>query len=273
LPTEPMETLSYERDGHVGWITLDRPEALNAFNSTMLRELADLYSRLARDDEVHAIVLTGAGDRAFCTGVDREEAADPIADGGLIESWPDSPFIRSDVGEWLGPKTRGLWKPMIAAVNGMACGGAFYLLGEVEFIIAAENATFFDPHVSYGITAAYEPIHMLQKMPFHEVMRLTLLGNRERLSAQRAYEIGLVSEVVPADQLRERASWAAQAIAASPPRAVQATLRAVWAARELSRSQALSMAYAFVGLGNVKANYEEGEQVFSSGERLEWRLR
>jgi enoyl-CoA hydratase/carnithine racemase len=273
LPTEHMDTLSYERDGHVGWITLNRPEALNAFNSTMLRELAALYSRLGHDEDVRAIVLTGAGDRAFCTGVDRAEAAAPSSDESLIESWPASPFIRSDVGEWLGPKTTGLWKPMIAAVNGMACGGAFYLLGEVEFIIAAEHATFFDPHVSYGITAAYEPIHMLQKMPFHEIMRLTLLGNRERLSAKRAHEIGLVSEVVPADKLRERASWAAQAIASSPPRAVQATLRALWTARELSRSQALSMAYSFVGLGNVREDYEEGERAFSSGERLEWRLR
>ena len=73
---------------------------------------------------------------------------------------------------------------MIAAVNGMACGGAFYMLGEVEFIIAAEHATFFDPHVTYGMTAAFEPIHMLQKMPFHEIMRLSLLGNHERLSAR-----------------------------------------------------------------------------------------
>jgi enoyl-CoA hydratase/carnithine racemase len=162
---------------------------------------------------------------------------------------------------------------MIAAVNGMACGGAFYFLGEVDFIIASETATFFDPHVSYGVTAAFEPMHMVQKMPFHEIMRLSLLGSWERLSAARAYQIGLVSEVVPPDQLHASAQWAGEAIASAPPSAVQGTLRALWAARELSRSQALSMAYAFVGLGNTRDNADEGERQFSSGQRRQWRLR
>ena len=121
----------------------------------------------------------------------------------------------------------------------MACGGAFYMLGEVEFIIAAEHATFFDPHVSYGMTACFESIHMLQKMPFGEIMRLALLGASERMTAQRAHQIGLVSEVVPADRLREAAVWAASEIAKSPAVAVQGTVRAIWMARELSRLQAL----------------------------------
>ena len=83
-----------------------------------------------------------------------------------------TPFMFDDPGDNLGPKSNDLWKPVIAAVNGMACGGAFYMLGEVEFIIAADHATFFDPHVSYGMTACFESIHMLQKMPFGEIVRL-----------------------------------------------------------------------------------------------------
>ena len=90
----------------------------------------------------------------------------------------------NDPGDNIGPKSCDLWKPVIAAVNGMACGGAFYMLGEVEFIIAAEHATFFDPHVTYGMTAAFEPIHMRAIMPFPEIMRLSLLGNYERMSAR-----------------------------------------------------------------------------------------
>ena len=112
-----------------------------------------------------AVVLTGAGDRAFCTGVDRTEAADqrllPEAPGeDRPNSWGSTPFMFSDAKEWLSPKTNGLWKPVIAAVNGMACGGAFYLLGEADIILAAEHATFFDPHVTYGITMAYESAMM-----------------------------------------------------------------------------------------------------------------
>src|SRR5439155_834008 len=83
----------------------------------------------------------------------------------------------------------------------MACGGAFYLLGEVDIVIAAEHATFFDPHVTFGMTAAFESVHMLQKMPFHEIMRIALTGSNERMSAQRAYEIGFVTEVVPSEEL------------------------------------------------------------------------
>jgi enoyl-CoA hydratase/carnithine racemase len=95
----------------------------------------------------------------------------------------------------------------------MACGGAFYILGEVEFIIAAEHATFFDPHVTFGMTACFEPMHMLQKMPFHEIMRLSLLGSSERMSAARAHEIGLVSEVVPLDGLHDAAGDCSGALA------------------------------------------------------------
>jgi enoyl-CoA hydratase/carnithine racemase len=178
-----------------------------------------------------------------------------------------------DPGENIGPKTSDLWKPVIAAVNGMACGGAFYMLGEVEFIIAADHATFFDPHVTYGMTAAFEPIHLMQKMPFGEIMRLSLLGNHERMSAKRAHDVGLVSQVVPAADLRDAASWAAEAIAAQPPLAIQGTVRAIWMGLEHSRSQALAEAYAYIGLGTSQDSIAEGQKTFASGKRIDWRLR
>ena len=162
---------------------------------------------------------------------------------------------------------------MIAAVNGMACGGAFYLLGEADFIIAVEDATFFDPHVTYGMVAGYEPIHMLQKMPFGEIMRLTLLGNHERMSAARAHEIGLVSEVVQRDGLREAAQWAADAIASAPPSAIQGTVRSLWMARELGRRQALDLAWPVVDVGTTQESLDEGQAFFASGTRIEPRIR
>jgi enoyl-CoA hydratase/carnithine racemase len=268
------QTLLYEEQNGVAWVTLDRPEVHNAFNVQMQRELHDLWRGLRRNDDVRVVVLTGAGDKAFCTGIDRSET---MGEAGLagerVVGSGSTPFMFDDPGANLGPKSCDLWKPVIAAVNGMACGGAFYMLGEVEFIIAAEQATFFDPHVTYGMTAAFEPMHMLQKMPFHEIMRLSLLGNHERLSAKRACEIGLVSEVVPADKLHAAAQWAAEAIAAAPPLAVQGTVRALWAARELSRAQALSLGYAFVGLGTNEESIREGQAAFASGKRVKWKLR
>jgi len=228
-----LETLRYEVSEGVAWVTLDRPEVHNAFNRAMQAELQSVWRRLRHDDDVRCIVLTGAGDKAFCTGIDRAEtmghwteASGPAAAGMPLDG--ASTWHFEDPGATIGPKTNDLWKPVIAAVNGMACGGAFYLLGEVEFIIAAEHATFFDPHVTYGMTACFESIHMLQKMPFHEIMRLALLGSHERVTARRAYEIGLVSEVVEGDRLRDAAGWAASVIAAAPPIAIQGTVRSVW---------------------------------------------
>jgi enoyl-CoA hydratase/carnithine racemase len=272
-----FETLLYEEKDGVAWVTLNRPDTFNAFNAKMQQELRDLWRGLRRNDEVRCVVLTGAGDKAFCSGIDRVET---MADYGKPQASKQksigsgsTPFMFDDPGANIGPKTNDLWKPVIAAVNGIACGGAFYMLGEVEFIIAAETATFFDPHVTYGMTAAFEPMHMLQKMPFHEIMRLSLLGNYERLSAKRAYDVGLVSEVVAGDKLREAAEWAAKIIASQPPLAIQGTVRAIWAARDLPRTQALSMAYAFVGLGTNKESIQEGQKAFASKDRPKWRLR
>ena len=199
-----FETLLYDEVDGVAWVTLNRPDVLNAFNLQMQQELKSLWRGLRTNDDVNCVVLTGAGEKAFCVGIDRQET---------MGSWDESEDVGNrsattgeaagsiwhfdDPGENIGPKTNDLWKPVIAAVNGMACGGAYYMLGEVEFIIAADNATFFDPHVTFGMTACFESMHMLQKMPFHEIMRGALLGSSERMSAERAYQIGLVSEVVP----------------------------------------------------------------------------
>lgn len=274
------ETLDYRDEGGVAWVTLNRPEVHNAFNRQMQRDLRALWRGLRHNDDVRCVVLTGAGDKAFCTGIDR---AEQMGSGGATGDALDTddhrigsgstPFHFDDPGDWIGPKTNDLWKPVIAAVNGMACGGAFYLLGEVEFIIAADHATFFDPHVTYGMCASFEPIHMLQKMPFGDVMRMTLLGSHERLSAARAHQIGLVTEVVPGNELAERARWAAEAIASAPPLAIEGTVRSIWAGLEHSRSQALAMAWSFIGLGTNQESIRQGQEQFASGRRIDWRLR
>jgi enoyl-CoA hydratase/carnithine racemase len=242
----------------------------------MQRELHALWRGLRRHDDVRCVVLTGAGEKAFCTGIDRMEQ---MGDEGDDSTDPDvvgsgsTPFMFNDPGDNIGPKSSDLWKPVIAAVNGIACGGAFYMLGEVEFIIAAEHATFFDPHVTYGMTAAFEPIHMSGIMPFGEIMRLSLLGNYERLSARRGYEIGLVSEIAPKEELHERTAWAANAIASQPPLAIEGTVRAIWGARELGHRQALRLGYAYVGLGTNQDSIAEGQKLFESGTRIDWRSR
>jgi enoyl-CoA hydratase/carnithine racemase len=268
-------TLTYEEVGAVAWVTLNRPEVHNAFDLPMIRELHECWRTLRDNDDVRVVVLTGAGDQAFCTGLDRTAAAvgetDRVADIGQRGG---TPLHLNDPGDLLPPKTAGqLWKPVIAAVNGMACGGAFYLLGEVEFIIAAEHATFFDPHTTYGMAAVFEPMLMLQRMPLGEVMRMTLMGSHERMSARRAYEVGLVQEVVPAADLHAAAQRAAEAIASQPPLAVQASVRAVWYAQELGLRQALDVGKTLVQLGTDQDSIAEGQRAFTAGRRVDWRLR
>jgi enoyl-CoA hydratase/carnithine racemase len=282
IAPDDFETLLYdERDG-VAYVTMNRPEVHNAFNYRMQLELKSVWRSARHNDDVRCIVLTGAGEKAFCTGIDRAEAMghwteDPSQAGHAAVpiggSGDDSPWHFDDPGENIGPKSNDLWKPVIAAVNGMACGGAFYMLGEVEFIIAADHATFFDPHVTYGMTACFESMHMLQKMPFHEIMRIALLGARERMSAQRAHEIGLVSEIVPGADLAASVEWVAQAIASAPAVAVQGTVRSLWAARELSRVQALDVGKILIRVGSDPDALLEGQKSFSSGERIQPRIR
>jgi enoyl-CoA hydratase/carnithine racemase len=260
------ETLLYEERNGVAWVTLNRPEVNNAFDPRMQAELKGLWNSLRRNDDVRCVVLSGAGEKAFCTGIDRS----------IIDDWsglPKNPWsLADDIGENIGPKANHLWTPVIAAVNGMACAGAFYLLGESEFIIASETATFFDPHVSYGMVAGFESIHLMQKAPFHEVMRMAILGNNERMSAQRAHEIGLVSEVVPAVRLTEAVTWAAESIAAMSPAAVQGTVRALWMGLNVPREVAIDLASMVVRLGTQNDTIFEGQATFK-GSRAKYRVR
>jgi enoyl-CoA hydratase/carnithine racemase len=277
---ETYETLLYEEDDGVATVTLNRPEVHNAFDQQMQVEMRAMWQSLRRNDDVRAIILTGAGEKAFCTGIDRAET---IAQGYLIDeerrlrmankTGPVStPFQYNDPGININPKENDLWKPVIAAVNGMACAGALYLLGESDIIIAAENATFFDPHVTYGMVAGFESMHLLQKLPFGETMRLVLLGAHERMSAERAHQMGLVSEITPLAELMERAMWVARAIASAPVYAIQGTVRAVWMAHELSRRDARAQVSSFVSLGTQFQNIAEGQETFQAA-HPEWRLR
>ncbi|MEV7997074.1 enoyl-CoA hydratase/isomerase family protein [Streptomyces sp. NPDC086077] len=230
-----------DKDTGVAVVTLDRPARLNALDLAMASELAAIWRAFRHDDTVRAVVLTGAGERAFCTGIDRDASVPQ----------PGSPYMQDDPLLGVGPKANDLWKPVVAAVRGMACGGAFYLLGEAEFVVADETATFFDPHTSYGMVSAYEAMLMAQRMPYGEAARTALMGTAERLSARRAYEVGLVSELTPPGEALAAATACATVLAGYPPEAVQGTVRALWAGREAALAAAFAQAPSLIALGNL----------------------
>ncbi|MEC7845555.1 MAG: enoyl-CoA hydratase/isomerase family protein [Actinomycetota bacterium] len=266
------ETISVEIKNNVGIVTLNRPEVLHAFNEVMRAEIKGTWRAFREIDEVHSILLTASGDKAFCVGIDRSGEMTALEDSENLFGTSNN-FMYDDPGDDLGPKSCDLWKPIVCAVNGMCCGGAFYFLSECDVILASDNATFFDPHVTYGMPAVYEPIKMTQRMPLGEILRLTLLGNHERLSADTALRIGLISEVTSIDELHETAVWIAEAIASQPPIAVQASLRAIWAANDLGRLNALSLAPSILTAGMSKSAMQEGQKAFESGNRINYRMR
>ena len=130
-------------------------------------------------------------------------------------------------------------KPVITAVNGICAGGGFHWVAEADIVIAASDAQFFDPHVSIGQVVAIEAIGLMRKMPAEAVMRMALVGRHERMSAQRAYELGMISEVIdPPERLREAAQELAEKIAKNSPAAMAASKRALWGALEYGLTEA-----------------------------------
>ncbi|GAA3128056.1 enoyl-CoA hydratase/isomerase family protein [Streptomyces echinatus] len=252
--------LDVDADTGVAVVTLDRPERLNAVDLEMVRELGEVWRALRFEDAVRAVVLTGAGERAFSTGIDRD----------AVVPQPSSPYMQDDPLLAVGPKANGLWKPVVAAVRGMACGGAFYLLGESEFVVADPTAVFFDPHTTYGMVSAYESVLMAQRMPYGEAARMMLMGTAERISARRAHEVGLVSEVTEEGGALAGAVRCAAVLAGYPPEGVQGTVRALWAARETALAQAFAQAPHLVALGNLPA--ERQAELFA-GRPREYRVR
>ena len=270
---ERFETIRVDIHDQVCRVTLDRPEVLNAFNDRMRQEIRSTWRALRSMDEVRVVVLTGTGERAFCVGVDRSGTLEALEGTGGKLYGTSNNYMYDDPGDDLGPKACDLWKPVIAAVNGICCAGAFYLVAESDIIIAAENATFFDSHVTYGMAAVYEPMKLVQRMPLGEVLRLALVGNHERMTASTAQRVGLVSEVVRIDELQDSADRLAQIIASQPPQAVQGTLRAIWAASDMGRLDALAVAPSILTTGFSLDDVAEGQANFSEGKRVQPRLR
>jgi enoyl-CoA hydratase/carnithine racemase len=226
------EHLIVERHGPVGWLINNRPDQLNAMNAKMRDEFGDAWLELDRDPDVRVIVHTGNG-RAFQTGVDVAEIA---SDGVGMERY------RESVEAWdlhFTSWQQHVWKPVITAVNGICAGGAFHWVAEADIVICSSDAQFFDPHVSVGQVVSIEAIALMRKIPAEAVMRMAFLGRYERMTADRAYELGMVSEVVdPPDGLRARAQELAETIAKNSPAAMAATKRALWGALEMGLTDA-----------------------------------
>jgi enoyl-CoA hydratase/carnithine racemase len=258
------DTLIVERHGPVGWLVNNRPDRLNAMSYRMREELADAWLELEGDSRVRVIVHTGAG-RAFQTGVDVAEMA---TDGVGVERYRDS--VENHDFHFTA-RHQGVEKPVITAVNGVCAGGAFHFVADSDVVIAASDAQFMEPHVSVGQVVALESIGLARRMAFEPVMRMALLGRHERMSAQRAFELGMVSQVVdPPDRLRTEAQALAEVVARNSPAALRATKRAAWGALERGLTAARRRAAAEVTAMWDHPDSIEGRRALGAGREPEW---
>jgi enoyl-CoA hydratase/carnithine racemase len=257
------ERLIVEKSAGVGWLILNRPDAGNAFDALMLDELERAWTELDADPDVRVIVNTANG-KAFCTGMDVVQVARDKA--AMRKHSRRTRDAELKISSWHCE----VWKPVIAAVNGVCAGGGLHLVADADIVIAAEQASFVDPHVSVGQAVAYEAITLLRKSPMEAITRMTLSGRGERISAQRAHELGIVSEVVPADHLRAAAGKLAAAVATNSPTAMRATKKALWYSLEVGLSEAENAAAEEIWRLRNHPDHAEGVRAFVEKRSAKW---
>jgi enoyl-CoA hydratase/carnithine racemase len=256
--------LRVEHRGPVGWLVFDRPDAGNAMDAAMFDELERAWHELDDDPTVRVIVNTGTG-AAFQTGVD------------VVQVARDKAALREHSRRTRDAELRftawhcGVWKPVIAAVNGTCAGGGLHFVADADIVIAASTATFVDPHVSLGQVVAYEGIALARKSPMEAVLRMALVGRQERIDSARALELGIVSEVVdPPDALVDHAQALAEKIAKNSPAAMAATKRALWGALELGLTDACRAGGQELVSMWGHPDQEEGPRAFAEKRDAEW---
>jgi enoyl-CoA hydratase/carnithine racemase len=226
------ESLLIQRDGMLGWLIFNRPQAGNAMDASMMAALPEAWRELNADNSIRVIVVTGAG-RAFQTGLDMVQLArDPAA---LREMSRRTKRADLQLTGW----HCGVTKPVVTAVNGVCAGGGLHFVVDSDVVIASSDAAFLDPHVSVGQASAFETIGLARRAAFGPVARMALIGAHERVDARRAHQLGWVSEVVdPPERLTEVAADIARRIAESADAVTLAALKKqLWASLETTRAR------------------------------------
>ncbi len=258
-----FETIRYDKQERVATLTLNRPARHNAFDLRMARELTRAWQAVKRDPEVVCAIVTGAGNRAFCTGADVADVAAGEA-GESPADWRDSPWLR------LTAIQNRCWKPVVTAVNGMCCGGGLHFVADSDLVLASETATFFDTHVKVGLVSGLEPVGLTRRLPLEAVLRMALLGGAERMDARRALELGLVGEVVAPERLLARARELAGRIARHSPAALAGTKRAIWEGLDRGLEPALDHAWTLIRKHDAHPDVREGARAFVEKRPPRW---
>jgi E-phenylitaconyl-CoA hydratase len=256
------DTARYELDGHIATITYNRPDALNAINGEMRRDLNDAFARFRDEEDAWVAIVTGAG-RAFCAGADLRDSAGSA--GEFAGTFWEKPTINSFESGW------EIFKPVIAAVNGYCLGYGLTLVTWCDFVIASERAEFGFPEVRIGVPTIVGAIRLPQRLSWHDAMELLLTG--ERIDAARAKEIGLVGAVVEHDELMNEARRLAERLLQGAPLAQRAIKEVAVRARHLPPLEAIRFGETMRKVAAATDDAAEGGRAAAERRAPEWRAR
>ncbi len=252
-----FKSIIYEKKEGIAFLTINRPEAGNSVDPETEAEIAQAWDDAARDENVRVGIMTGAGKHAFCTGMDTKAVAKRgYATGMGVCKLPID-----------------FWKPIIMAVNGICAGGGWHYLGQADIPICSDNATFLEPHVSIGLMPLSEMFALADRAPLSVVLRMAFMGTKERLDAKRAYDLGIVTEVIPYDQLMSRATEIAKAITEQSPVAVACIKEALHRGYEYRFSQKEASDYGSLLRREVlgrSTDRIEGARAFAEKRKPKW---
>ncbi len=261
----PLRGLRYQRrDDGIALLTLDRPERGNALAPHMQPIVRAVWEEVRDDPTIRVAVVSAAGDRHFCTGFDVAEAeGDEAAD--VFDNRPLAEAVH-----W-SPHQNRVWKPVICAVQGLCVGGGLHFVVDADIVVASKNATFMDSHVNVGMVGALENVGLAKRLPLGTALRMTLQGRDFRLSAERAFQLGLVDELVdtPADAL-PAALEIAQSMLANSPQAMALSKQAIWASLEQGYGAALEQAWSLLRLHWGHPDFREGPRAFGDKREPRW---
>ena len=263
--TGPLDGIRYEVSDGVATITLDRPQRGNALTPAMQPIMQQIWSEVRDSDAIRVAIVMASGEKHFCTGFDVSEAeSDEAADSVFV----DGPL--EDAVHW-SPYQNQVWKPVITCVNGLCVGGGLHLVVDADIVIASENAAFMDTHVNVGMVGALENIGLAKRLPLGSALRMTLMGRHYRMPAQRAYELGLVDELVatPAD-LRATAEQMAALIKDNSPAATARSKKAIWGSLEKGYTESLEDGWELIKEHWKHPDFKEGPRAFGEKRTPKW---
>lgn len=245
-----FETVNYEKRNGVAWLTLNRPDKLNAFTKQLNKEMEKALKEASRDSEVRAIAITGAG-RAFCSGQDLADVDDQMDHGDVLRNHYN-PMMKA---------LSKCEKPVIAAVNGVAAGAGFSLALACDFRIASEKASFLQAFIHVGLVPDSGNLYFLPRLIGHaKALELAVLG--EKISAEEARNLGLVTKVAPVDTFLEEVSQFAERLANMPTKAIGLIKKNLHASWNVSYDEFLELDAQGQRIAGQTADHAEGVQAF-----------